>query len=346
MVMLSRADRGSRRSRAERAGPRRRPAPRRAVGPRDGQGAGGLADVHRRRRRRGRDRHRRAARPPRPRRPAASAGSTSSATTRSSPATRTTTRPTATATARTSPGIVAANRDNDEGITGVAPGARVLPLRVLDDNGEGYADDTIKAIDYAIDEHAQRDQPEPRRLHPAPVDAVRRPGLQGRARARGRRPGIVVVIAAGNNSLPKCENPDVDGIALRRRRGQLAATRSVFSSFGSNVDLMAPGGSGLGGSSEDVLSTYIDSGYESIAGTSQATPHVAGRRRAARLARAERAGRGQPDRRAPPRRPARRSCTARASWTPRPPSPGSAPPPADPGDPNPARRQLLDEARA
>ena len=39
---------------------------------------------------------------------------------------------------------------------------------------------------------------------------------------------------------------------------------------------MAPGGSGLGGSAEDVLSTYTESGYESISGTSQAAPHVAG----------------------------------------------------------------------
>jgi subtilisin family serine protease len=48
-------------------------------------------------------------------------------------------------------GIVAANRDNGEGITGVAPGARILPLRVLDDDGGGSTSDTVKAIDYAID---------------------------------------------------------------------------------------------------------------------------------------------------------------------------------------------------
>ena len=87
--------------------------------------------------------------------------------------------------------------------------------------------------------------------------------------------GIVVVIAAGNNSLPKCENPDVAGIVCVGAVDN-PGNRSVFSSFGSNVDLMAPGGSGLGGSAEDVLSTYTGSGYEAISGTSQAAPHVAG----------------------------------------------------------------------
>jgi subtilisin family serine protease len=171
-------------------------------------------------------------------------------------------------------GIVVANRDNSEGIAGVAPGARVLPLRVLDDDGAGYADDTIKAIDYAIDKGVHVinlslgdflplqstlfDDPDYRAVLERAVDA-----------------GIVVVLAAGNNSLPKCENPNVGGIicvGAVDNRGM----RSGFSSFGSNVDLMAPGGSGVGTSSEDVLSTYTGSRYESISGTSQAAPHVAG----------------------------------------------------------------------
>jgi Subtilase family len=50
----------------------------------------------------------------------------------------------------------------------------------------------------------------------------------------------------------------------------------VFSSFGDGVHLMAPGGSGLGGPAEDVLSTYPRDRYASIAGTSQAAPHVTG----------------------------------------------------------------------
>jgi subtilisin family serine protease len=171
-------------------------------------------------------------------------------------------------------GIVVANRDNNEGITGVAPGARVMSLRVLDDNGEGYADDTIKAIDRAIDQHVHVINLSLGDFLPLQSTLFNDPAYES-VLERAVAAGIVVVIAAGNNGLPKCENPVVDGIVCVGAVDN-SRTRSVFSSFGSEVDLMAPGGSGIGGSDEDVLSTYIDSGYESIAGTSQAAPHVAG----------------------------------------------------------------------
>ena len=171
-------------------------------------------------------------------------------------------------------GIIAANRDNDEGITGIAPGARVLALRVLDDNGEGYATDTIKAINYAVDQQVNVINLSLGDFIPLQSTLLNDPDYEA-ALDRAVKAGVVVVIAAGNNSLPKCENPDVAGILCVGAVDSFG-DRSAFSSYGSNVDLMAPGGSGLGGSSEDVLSTYTDSGYESIAGTSQATPHVAG----------------------------------------------------------------------
>jgi hypothetical protein len=52
--------------------------------------------------------------------------------------------------------------------------------------------------------------------------------------------------------------------------------RSFYSSFGQGLGLVAPGGSDLPGTDEDVLSTWNDGQYMTLAGTSQATPHVAG----------------------------------------------------------------------
>jgi subtilisin family serine protease len=150
----------------------------------------------------------------------------------------------------------------------------VLPLRVLDDNGEGFVDDTVKAIDYAIDHHVHVINLSLGDFLPLQSTIFNDPDYAA-ALQRAVAAGIVVVVAAGNNGLPKCENPEVDGIvcvgAVDNR-----SMRSAFSSFGSNVDLMAPGGSGAGGSDEDVLSTYTDPDYFSISGTSQAAPHVAG----------------------------------------------------------------------
>ena len=171
-------------------------------------------------------------------------------------------------------GIVAANRDNGEGIAGVAPGARVMPLRVLDDNGEGFAEDTIKAIDYAIDHDVHVINLSLGDFIPFQSTLFEDPEYTA-VLERAIAAGIVVVIAAGNNGAPKCENPEVDGI-LCVGAVDVSSIKAAYSSFGSNVDLMAPGGSCLGGSSEDVLSTVIGSDYDTFCGTSQAAPHVAG----------------------------------------------------------------------
>jgi serine protease len=171
-------------------------------------------------------------------------------------------------------GIIAGDRDGD-GITGVAPGARVMPLRVLDDNGEGFADDTVKAIDYAIDHEADVINLSLGDFLPLQSTLFDDPAYRG-ALERAVEHGIVVVIAAGNNGLPKCENPDVAGMLCVGGVDNRPARAMAYSSYGSNVDLMAPGGSCNGGSSEDVLSSVINSGYDTFCGTSQAAPHVAG----------------------------------------------------------------------
>src|SRR6266480_1855943 len=50
-------------------------------------------------------------------------------------------------------GIIAADANNGKGIEGVAPSAQVMPIRVLDANGEGDPDVVAKGIDYAVAHH-------------------------------------------------------------------------------------------------------------------------------------------------------------------------------------------------
>src|SRR3954469_7669631 len=169
-------------------------------------------------------------------------------------------------------GIVAAAANNGKGIEGVAPGAKVMPIRVLDANGEGDVETVAKGIDYAVDHHVDVINLS---LGGSPVDSII--GSDETFTKAAQTPtshGIVVVAAAGNDTAPFCEQPAVTGPLLCVGAVDRRGMRSFYSSSG---DIMAPGGTALTGDpSEDILSTYNDGKYETLAGTSQATPHVAG----------------------------------------------------------------------
>jgi subtilisin family serine protease len=169
-------------------------------------------------------------------------------------------------------GIVAADEGNGKGIEGVAPGASVMPIRVLDKKGEGTTENVAKGIDYAVAHHADVINLS------LGGDAVS--SLLGgdevftKAVQNALDHGVVVIAAAGNDTAPFCEQPAVTGPLLCVGAIDRREMRSFYSSSG---DLVAPGGSAtVGGSDEDILSTFNDGKYESLAGTSQATPHVSG----------------------------------------------------------------------
>ena len=115
-----------------------------------------------------------------------------------------------------------------------------MPIRVLGDDGGGATDDVARGVDYA-------------RTHGADVinlslgSEVPLIGATGgdafdAAIRRALAAGIVVVAAAGNNGVPVCEQPAAgDGLlcvgAVDKRK-----QRSFFSSFGSGLGVVAPGG--------------------------------------------------------------------------------------------------------
>jgi len=169
-------------------------------------------------------------------------------------------------------GIIAAIEGNGVGIEGVAPLAHIVPVRVLDDGGSGSDANVAAGVDYAV-------------AHGADVInlslggtvlSTLLPSASGDAVQRAIKAGVVVVAAAGNDSLPLCEQPGAGRTLLCVGAVDRRGRQSFFSSSGSNVNVFAPGGSALPGPDEDVLSTWNDGGYMSLAGTSQAAPHVSG----------------------------------------------------------------------
>ena len=97
-------------------------------------------------------------------------------------------------------GIIAGNgADSDGGITGIAPKAQLIVLKVLDASGRGHTSDVIAAIDYAV---SRRDAFKIRVINlsiAAPVYESYDVDPLTLAAERAVRAGITVVAAAGNN---------------------------------------------------------------------------------------------------------------------------------------------------
>ena len=169
-------------------------------------------------------------------------------------------------------GIAGAGEGNGVGVASVAPGATILPVRVLGNDGAGRVEDVVSGIDYAVAQGADVINLSLGSEAPLLGIASEFNAAVDRALDAGR----VVVAAAGNDSLPLCGQPSGQGRLLCVGAVDRRAQHSSFSNFGVGLGLVAPGGSGQPFSGENVLSTFVDGGYREIAGTSQAAPHVAG----------------------------------------------------------------------
>lgn len=182
-------------------------------------------------------------------------------------------------------GTVAAVTGNATGVAGVAPGAKVVPVRVLAKCG-GSLSDIAEAIIWAAGGTVTGI---PANANPAKVINMSLGGAgscgttyQNAINAAVNR-GTAVVVAAGNetqnaaNSRPaNCNN--VITVAASNPSGSL----SYFSNYGSSVDLTAPGGDVrvAGGGILSTINTGTTTpgaaGYASYQGTSMAAPHIAG----------------------------------------------------------------------
>ncbi len=187
-------------------------------------------------------------------------------------------------------GIAAATRNNGLGIAGVAPDATILPVKVLDEDG-GSFEDIGAGIRYAADNGADVINLSLGALPGA--QALTLTGLIADARdavayARGR--GVTVVAAAGNDFASICGTPAFEAGALCVASTDKRELRSAFSNFAIKPDLdtvSGPGGSLVPACGEDVVSTVplgtgasatcgYGTDYDELAGTSMATPAVAG----------------------------------------------------------------------
>ena len=180
-------------------------------------------------------------------------------------------------------------KDNSTGVVGVAPGARIWAVKVLNALGVGLNSDVICGIDYVTANAGQIDVANMSlggsgsddgncgnsggdAMHQAICDSV--------------GAGVTYAVAAGNDHqdssgfTPAAYDEVITVSALADFNGQPGGgaasmctsdgddTFADFSNFGNDVDVIAPG--------VCIESTWTGSGYDTISGTSMASPHVAG----------------------------------------------------------------------
>lgn len=158
-------------------------------------------------------------------------------------------------------GIIAA-LDNDTGVVGVAPEAKLYNVKVLGDSGSGSSLNIAKGIRWAVDNGA--DVISMSLGGPQPDSATREAVQYATSK------GVYVIAAAGN------EGPSDNTVGYPGRYDECicvassneAGNVSNFSSRGTQVDITAPG--------EQILSTYPNERLATLSGTSMATPFVAG----------------------------------------------------------------------
>lgn len=180
-------------------------------------------------------------------------------------------------------GIIAARTGNEEGVAGLAPKARIQPVRALSWRG-GLMSDVAASITWASGGHVDGApaNPEPSRVinMSFAMNGMCSNTLQTAINEALER-GSVLVAAAGNanddvaNYAPaNCEG--VISVAATGRDGK----RAPYSNFGSGIDVSAPGGNGSadGGvvsTSNSGTSEAADPAYVGREGTSVAAAHVA-----------------------------------------------------------------------
>jgi subtilisin len=174
---------------------------------------------------------------------------------------------------------IAAAKDNSIGVAGVAPGAKLWAVKVLDSSGSGSISNIIKGIEYVTRNYLYID------IVNMSLGCECTSSSLNTAITNSVKAGITYVVAAGNNgknaaSFSPANHPSVIAVSAIADSDGKCGGKGIptsygaddrfasFSNYGSVVDMAAPGVS--------IYSTYKGGTYATLSGTSMAAPHVAG----------------------------------------------------------------------
>jgi hypothetical protein len=155
-------------------------------------------------------------------------------------------------------GIIAASANNDKGITGIVPGARIMPIKALESDGTGGEAKLGEGIRYAVDHGAK--------IVVLSLGLNRYSDYLSGIVQDAEEKGVLLVAAVGNEGT-SVKYPAaytsvlaVGGVTANKRADHR-------SNYGPELDIVAPW---------DVFTTALGGGYENKDGSSMAAPQAAG----------------------------------------------------------------------
>ena len=149
---------------------------------------------------------------------------------------------------------------------GVATAVNLVPVRVLDCNGSGTIEGVIEGLNWMIRHHKEGEPAVANLSLGAGMSQALNDAVEAAVRA-----GITVVVAAGNSDEDACNtSPASEPSAITVGATTIFDTRASYSNFGPCLDLFGPG--------SDIVSAANNGqdSYQTLSGTSMASPHVAG----------------------------------------------------------------------
>ncbi|MFM1651402.1 S8 family peptidase [Brevibacillus sp. B_LB10_24] len=155
-------------------------------------------------------------------------------------------------------GIIAARTNNSAGIAGMSWNSKIMPVKAIGADGSGSAFDIAQGIRFATDNGADV-------INLSVGNYTSSAALREACRYAFDN-NVILVAASGNDDTDQpgypAAYPEVMGVAAVDH----LKARADFSNYGDYVDVAAPG--------VDIPSTYIESDYAALSGTSMACPHV------------------------------------------------------------------------
>ncbi|WP_084284702.1 S8 family peptidase [Clostridium lundense] len=160
-------------------------------------------------------------------------------------------------------GIIAAEANNKQGICGIVGtlDVKIIPIKVLNKNGEGDSDIIAKGIRYATDQGAD--------IINLSFGCVDKNTDIENALIYAQDKGVFTVAAAGNDNTDcNIYTPAGDKESFTVSAVDTRLRKAAFSNYGSNIEVASPG--------VRVLSTVPNGNYEAWDGTSMSAPIVSG----------------------------------------------------------------------